>query len=541
MADRTVRVTITGDSTSAEAAFLKLDAAAAASGISLERHSVASVAASGKTKELGTVAEQTAGAFQKDLRTGVDDIANAFGSHFGPAAGTATTAVRSMGNEILGASGVMKVAAGAAVVGGIAVLGLGAYALASVDSWTKLAAEVRQFQRVSGDTAEDSSKLIYTMGELGISSDTAAAAMFKMTRADPGKLAELGVQVKYNADGSKDLAGTLDAVRLAYQATQDPVQRNLILFTAFGKAGQALAPYLAQSTEQLQKFNEEADKHHAIFTQEDVNRAREYDLASKALSQTMEGFGRELAVAVIPALTAVVHGATDVIETIDRESQKIVQAKGTHDLLTNSLHSLADAWRLGNKPLVDLNSGLDNGTAATKKSSDAWSTLGDVWRWGNKDLTDLIPGMDKATKSTEQHSQAVDKEKETEDAVADANRAAMGTIYGLTTAHTAAIVALATHKDVTDKDSDATKALVANAKELTKQQDDLAKAIGSFIDPMAVYTAATTRQAAADEAAAKAAGLSKTQQEYSQDDWIAHTHVTTQQYLVQHRVNPSGG
>src|SRR5664279_2232219 len=113
VADRTVKILITGDSTSAEAAFLKLDAAAGASGISLERHSVASVAASGKTKELGTVAEQTAGALQKDLRGGVDDIANALGGHLGPASGTATTAVRSLGNEILGASGVMQVAAGA--------------------------------------------------------------------------------------------------------------------------------------------------------------------------------------------------------------------------------------------------------------------------------------------------------------------------------------------------------------------------------------------------------------------------------------------
>src|SRR5450756_2583917 len=113
----------------------------------------------------------------------------------------------------------MKVIAGAAVIGGAAILGLGAYAMESVNSWAALGESVAKFERVSGATAEESSRLIYVMGELGISSDTASSALFKMTRADPGKLHDLGVEIAKNADGSENLAGTLDHVRGAYQAT----------------------------------------------------------------------------------------------------------------------------------------------------------------------------------------------------------------------------------------------------------------------------------------------------------------------------------
>jgi hypothetical protein len=483
VADRTVRVIITGDSTSAEASFLKLDAAAAASGISLERHSVASVAASGKTKELGTVAEQTAGALQKDLRGGVDDIANALGGHLGPASGTASTAIRGLGNEILGASGAMKVAAGAAVVGGVAVLGLGAYAMSSVDSWAKLGEQVLKFQRVSGATAEESSRLIYVMGELGISSDTASSALFKMTRADPGKLHDLGVEIVRNADGSENLAGTLDHVRLAFQATQDPATRNLILFTAFGKAGQALAPYLAMSTEQLRIFNDEAAKHHAIFTQDEVNQAHEYTLATRNMSAAFEGLGRELAVVVAPAMTGFMQSVTNTVDGIDSMGKSASRATGLHANFAGALSSLANV------------------------------SIG------------IIPALFNAKDATDKHSAAASGATLTAQALSAAEGNVGVGMYALGAAASDNVIKMGANKQ-------ATGALADESKALKTDLDALNKAIQSFVDPLGVYTDLTKKQAAADEAAAKSAGLSKTQQEYSQDDWIAHTHVTTAQYLA---------
>jgi hypothetical protein len=537
VADRTVRVIITGDSTSAEAAFLKLDAAAAASGISLERHSVASVGAAGKTKELGTAAEQTAGAFQKDLRGSVDDIANAFGSKFGPASGTATTAVRSMGNEILGASGVMKVAAGAAVVGGVAILGLGAYALSSVSSWAALGEKVLAFQRVSGTTAEEASRLIYVMGELGISSDTASAAMFKMTRADPGKLHELGVEIAYNADGSKNLAGTLDNVRAAYQATQDPAQRSLILFTAFGKAGQALAPYLAMSAEQLRVFNAEASKYHAIFTQPEVDQAHEYTLATRAMSAAMEGFGHELAQAVIPALTATVKGVTSLTESVDHTVQTATKSKEAHAGLTIALDVLSAAWNYGThaaegfamslvntvlSPLKlvwagakDVGSAVSTVAFAVSSATGIHINFGSALSSTGHFLAGLIPGLDNATSSTKKHSDASKEAATAEDKVTQANIDATQGIYALSSAQIAGINALSASRDVTDKGSESTLALAQNVKDLAKQQDTLTKSVSSFIDPMKAYDDLMSEKS--KQATADAKTLTSTEQQGAQD------------------------
>jgi hypothetical protein len=517
VADRTVRVIITGDSTSAEAAFLKLDAAAAASGISLERHSVASVAASGKTKELGTTAEQTAGALQKDLRGGVDDIANALGGHLGPVSGTVTTGIRSMGNEILGASGVMKVAAGAAIVGGVAVLGLGAYALESVGKWAALGESVLKFQRLSGTTAEEASRLIYVMGELGISSDTASAAMFKMTRADPGKLHDLGVEIAYNADGSQNLAGTLDNVRAAYQATQDPVQRSLILFTAFGKAGQALGPYLAMSAEQLRIFNDEAAKHHAIFTQDELDQAHNYTLATRNMSAAMEGLGLELAKTIVPALTSLVQVTTSGVESVDRWATGVEGATKHAGFWNDVLQ--------GMQPKQDM---FVKQADAGGKSMSVWSSIvkevlhpQEQWHAAVQDSGNAAEKAGKQTAAATEASKAQADQLKVDIAVMAANT---GGIYMMNDADVQHVVTLGKNAKALDDVKNASKLL-------TDQEAALVKAVQAFIDPLAVYTDATKKQAAADQAAAQAAGLSKDQQKYSQDDWISHTHVTTAQYL----------
>jgi hypothetical protein len=509
VADRTVVVRIVGDSTSAEAAFLKLDAAAAASGISLERHNVASVAAAGKTKELGTAAEQVAASFQGDLRRGVDDIANAFGSHLGPATGTATTAVRSMGNEILGASGVMKVAAGAAVVGGVAILGLGAYALSSVSSWAALGEKVLAFQRVSGTTAEEASRLVFVMGQLGISSDTVTSAMFKMTRADPGKLHELGIEIAHNADGSQNLAGTLDNVRAAYQATQDPVQRNLILFTAFGKAGQALAPYLAASAEQMRLFNVEADKTHAIYTQDQLNKAHEYELATRAMTAAMQGFGSELATIVVPALTATVKGVTSLTESVDHTVQTATKSKEAHAGLAVGLKALGIAWSVGTHEVEGFGMAMANqtlgplrlaGEGATKlggavnsaATSAANATgihinlAGGISSVGHA-AAGLIPGLDSATKSTQKHSDASKEAAKAEDEVGQANLKASQGYFSLSSAQIANMGVLLAQRTVIDKNSDSTLTLKQNLKDVEKAEADFAKTVSSFIDPMKAY------------------------------------------------------
>src|SRR5450756_1217474 len=128
MSDRSLKIVITGDASDAEAAFRKLSLVADESGLKVDKFGTSAANAHSKTKELGTVAEETGAKFQNELHRGVDDIANSLGGRLGPAAGVATTAIKSIGDELLAASGTMKVIAGAAVIGGAAILGLGAYA-----------------------------------------------------------------------------------------------------------------------------------------------------------------------------------------------------------------------------------------------------------------------------------------------------------------------------------------------------------------------------------------------------------------------------
>ena len=147
----------------------------------------------------------------------VDLIAKASGNGFKDAAkdaqnleskvsssGAATTGVMAK----IGANGKamgFAVAAGA-LAGGVA---LAKFASTSVDAFVSTTDAVRGFQRVAGGTAEDSSKLVFALKRVGVAPEIAARA-FGMLSAKIGSgkvdLAQYGVQVKKNADGSVNMS-----------------------------------------------------------------------------------------------------------------------------------------------------------------------------------------------------------------------------------------------------------------------------------------------------------------------------------------------
>ncbi len=227
--------------------------------------------------------------------------------------------------------------AGGATVAAVALVKFGKE---SVSAFSHATAEVSAFKRVAGGTAQDASRLVAAMKTLNV--DVAAGGkafgiLSKNIENTPAKLAAVGVQIAKNKDGTNNLGATLLNVADAYQATNDQAEKNVIALTAFGKSGLALTPILARGREGLKELYEAAEKHHEIFSEEDLLKGKEFRLASKELSNALHGLQIEAGQKLVPELTKVALAFTSLVEKGDRAWNTISKLTGGHHKLSDSI------------------------------------------------------------------------------------------------------------------------------------------------------------------------------------------------------------
>lgn len=209
---------------------------------------------------------------------------------------------------------------------GIAALGVGIAELtkAGVGKFVQLTGEIRQLQRVSGASAEDSSRFAYAFKILGVDVDTASRALGILSKnVESGKLAKLGVQAVGASAGNKQMTETILRVADAYEKADGIFEKNNVALQAFGRGGLALVPILQRGREGLKALFEEAEKHHLVFSPEELERGKEFSLQMKSLQGAVTGLEVSLGERIVPALTKGAELATkfvDAINGIDQDS-----------------------------------------------------------------------------------------------------------------------------------------------------------------------------------------------------------------------------
>jgi hypothetical protein len=200
------------------------------------------------------------------------------------------------------------VAAGGAIAAGLAV-----FATAGVQNFVNLADKVRDFQRASGASAEESSAFVAVLDDLGISAETGSAAIAKLGRTiNTQKFTDLGIDIAVNAEGATDLTETLLNVADAYAATPDPAKRAELAFAAFGRQGQQLIPLLEQGRRGLERFFAGVDNQ--ILSQEDLDTAREYEIAMDNLGDSVGALQREFGSRAVPAVASFTAALSEMID-----------------------------------------------------------------------------------------------------------------------------------------------------------------------------------------------------------------------------------
>ncbi|MGH9015577.1 MAG: hypothetical protein ACRDZ1_16805 [Acidimicrobiia bacterium] len=236
----------------------------------------------------------------------------------------ADRALASVGLQGVKTGTVMKTAvAGGALVAGARLVQFGKQ---GVDAFVGLTSEVRDFQRASGASAEDASRFVAVLDDMGIKSEVGEKAIFRLGREahDGGpKLREFGVEIAHTKDGMPDLTGTLLNVADAYRATNDPAERAALAQAAFGRAGKELIPILEQGRKGLKEFFAAAEEGHQIFDQGDIDRGRQYELAIDNLQDAWRGLQLEIGEGVVPTLTTGANTLATLVNTADKATTPI--------------------------------------------------------------------------------------------------------------------------------------------------------------------------------------------------------------------------
>jgi hypothetical protein len=224
----------------------------------------------------------------------------------------------------VGISGSAALGAGVAAGAAIAAEKLAKFGIEGVRAYANYGAEVAKVGRVTGATSQDASRLVAIFHALGIDSDQAATALFRLAKnvgENSSKLQGFGLQIAKNKDGTTNLTATLLNVGDAYKRTQDPAQRAALAFAVFGKQAQTLGPLLSRSREELQEFAATAARRGLVFSDADVAKAREFNIASRELHESISALQIELGKELLPVLAGIVHGLTVVADKVNSVSQ----------------------------------------------------------------------------------------------------------------------------------------------------------------------------------------------------------------------------
>ena len=338
---------------------------------------------------------------------------------------TGSTDVRKLGadmddldgksNRARGSIANLGIAGGAAlkagIVGGAAAAGAALVSVgkAGVDAYVGLADQVRTFQRASGATAEEASRFIAVFDDMGISADKASTAVGKLARVDPDKLREFGVEVAKNADGTANLEQTLLNVADAYSNTRDPAARARLVFEAFGRQGQDLVPILEQGRTGLREFFAEADGNHQILSQEDLDAARNYELAMDQLQDAVGGLSREIGQGLVPGLADTANGIAATIDGMDKLLEPIGGLSTVTETLTGGVFSLIGQLTGGKDAAEDAAGAQEQLEGATDGTTQAIKEQEEATREAEQATRDMINATIASFNSELAYEQATDK------------------------------------------------------------------------------------------------------------------------------------
>lgn len=319
----------------------------------------------GKLKLTETGIGQFASSSRNLIRKSFDDITRTITSRFGAMGAEAQKAFDKIGNSATSSGNAVALGVGAgAAVAGAAFVDLG---IKGIKAFVDLATQVRSFARLSGESAETSSRWVAVTKVLGVEQETVARGLFMLNKqiaANSDGFKKNGIEVARNADGSVDLLQTLLNVSDAYKRVGGGSAGATIAQEAFGRSGLKMLPILAAGRDRIEEFWNAAADHGEILSDADLEKARKFQVSLRELTAAAHGLEIATGEGLVPALTNTAKAATAVVDIINKATKPIGGLAGViRGLVENTVNPL--------KAVQDMAHGSkDAGDAAASAADD---------------------------------------------------------------------------------------------------------------------------------------------------------------------------
>jgi hypothetical protein len=291
---------------------------------------------------------------------------------------SATKALQDVGGAAQTAGGhfskIAEIAGGLGLAQGVEALGQKVFQFGkdSINAFQDVGKEVKLLQRYTGDSAEEMSKLRFAAEETGVSADTLAAALGKMskaaaTTAGEKKFEAIGVSVKDMNGHMKSSSDIFSEVADKLGGMSNGVEKTNAIMQIFGRSGMQLAPLLNQGAAGIEKFKEEAQKFGLVLSQDNLDAIQKNIMAHREFHAAVEGMQVQLGQFLYPALTAVAKAMSEIVPVIAQALKPAFEAIGA--VLNPIVTLIGD----GTKAIVDLMQNFKIGSGITNDLSGVFN------------------------------------------------------------------------------------------------------------------------------------------------------------------------
>jgi hypothetical protein len=220
-----------------------------------------------------------------------------------------------------------------AVVGVAAVAGIAK----AVEATVEWAGEVRQLQRVTGESAESASALAAAGAELGVTvtkMNVGFGLLSKNIVNGAAGFEKYGINVRDAQGNLLPFDTVLGNVADRFVKLPPGVQQAAFAMNVFGRSGKELIPLLSKGSAGIDELKAKAKEMGLVLSQDDVDAARALAIAQRDLSESFKGVEITIGREFIPAATKFLDWLSSVVQVASKVPGPVYQAAGSFLALT---------------------------------------------------------------------------------------------------------------------------------------------------------------------------------------------------------------
>jgi hypothetical protein len=302
-----------------------------------------------------------------------------------------------------------------------AALGIATAAVAALSKGIKetvgvtmdYAAEVRDLQRASGMSAEETSKVIQVFDDMDVSAETLTMSLRKMSQEG----------ITFSVDKMAEMSDE-------YLKLAEGAERNKFLLDNFGRSGLEMGKALEIGSDAIKQMADNMDGA-LILTQENVDAAREYEIAMDEMNDAVMGLKVSIGNQLIPVMTDLTNAFNSMVSIvpdaengIENLNEALMSGEISHDDYKRAVDDLLKSLKIEIDEQGNLTSnmrGSESATDALKGSTALYSEAAyeaalatEEWDKHEKLLADQFnkettPAIEDATDATNSAADAMRK------------------------------------------------------------------------------------------------------------------------------------